>query len=216
MLWSKLCFPLGQCFNRHHLHTDSFAVPKSVKSVNFILLSVTFLRFFGPCGTLYLHIINYIVHSFDTSMCRRDTELVPKINIRVDAVACFPLAICFWQDGVLFHHWTEAKRFKKLFTAFLLWLFCLWYNWELKGRRNQFHYSKVMLKEPDAEESQNQMESWNKYYIWFILSLLLMHWFFQITFEVSALFADLHLVMSNKLNPLSINFLLHKLSSPIH
>lgn len=54
----KTVFVLGSVLlqTSRHLRTDSFAVPKSVKSMNFILLSVMFLRFFGPCGTLYLHI----------------------------------------------------------------------------------------------------------------------------------------------------------------
>lgn len=44
------------------------------KSLNFILLSMIFLRFFSLCGTFYLYIISYIVRSFDTSTCRHGSN----------------------------------------------------------------------------------------------------------------------------------------------
>lgn len=33
-----------------------------------------FSEFFSPCGTFYLHIINYKGHRFDTSMCKSDAR----------------------------------------------------------------------------------------------------------------------------------------------
>lgn len=77
------------------------------KSMKLILLSVIFLRFFSPYGSFYLHIISYIVHSFDTSMSRRDTELVTTINIRVDVVFVSQWPYAFGRLGRSFT--TEQK-----------------------------------------------------------------------------------------------------------